>query len=63
MREYQRTKKPKEYDRAVEILRDLRDLAEHDGATESFSGRLAVLREDHRGKPSFIQRLDKARLP
>jgi hypothetical protein len=57
-----RTKKPKEYDRAVEILRDLRDVALREGEASDFNTRLSALRSDHSSKPSFIQRLDKARL-
>jgi hypothetical protein len=57
-----RTKKPKEYDRAVEILRDLRDLAEREGKTSELTTRLSALRDTHGSKPSFIARLDKARL-
>jgi hypothetical protein len=56
------TKKPKEYDAAVTILLDLRDLATHEGDSTAFVERLRTLREDQRGKPSLIKRLDKARL-
>ena len=55
------TKQPKGYDQAVELLVDLRDLAErNDGA--SFRQRLEALRIAHAGKRTFIQRLDKAGL-
>jgi hypothetical protein len=55
-------KRPADYDRAVDIVRDLRDLANREGTSDAFNGRLAVLRDYHRGKPSLIQRLDRARL-
>jgi len=53
-------KRPKEYDQAVELLKDLRDLAARAGASEDFDGRLARLRAQHFGKPSFIDRLNRA---
>ena len=53
-------KKPKEYDRAVEILRDLRDLAERGGRAEGIAERVKQLRERHAKKPAFLERLDKA---
>ena len=56
------TKKPKEYDAAVELLRDLKALAERDGGTPAFTGRLRQLRQDHARKPSLLDRLDRAKL-
>jgi hypothetical protein len=53
-------KKPKEYDRAIEILRDLRDLAERGGKTQGVAERVKQLRERHAKKPAFLARLDKA---
>lgn len=41
------TKKPREYDTAVQLLVDLRDLAERDGATATFRQRLAELHAAH----------------
>jgi hypothetical protein len=58
-----KTRLPKEYDRAVELLKDLRDLAERDGATAAVVKGLRELRERHRAKPTLIQRLDRAGLP
>lgn len=55
-------KRPKEYDQAVELLKDLRDLATRSGASEGFSKRLGQLRERHSGKPSFMERLGRAKL-
>jgi hypothetical protein len=56
------SKKPRSYDEAVTMLGDLRDLALHIGDGPSFYGRLAVVRERHARKPSFIARLDTAGL-
>ena len=52
------TKKPREYDTAVQLLVDLRDLAERDGDTAAFRQRLAELRAVHARKPSLLERLD-----
>ncbi len=49
--------KPAAYDRAVEILVDLRDLAEREGTTPRFRMRLDAIREEHARKPSFLARL------
>jgi hypothetical protein len=56
------TKKPREYDTAVQLLVDLRDLAERDGDTAAFQQRLAELRAAHARKPSLLERLDLAGL-
>ena len=55
-------KRPREYDQAVELLKDLRDLADRSGASEEFDRRLGQLRERHAGKPSFMERLARAKL-
>jgi hypothetical protein len=55
------TKRPREYDTAVELLRDLHELSGRGGGA-GFPQRLQVLREQHRGKPSLIRRLDDAGL-
>ena len=52
------TKKPREYDSAVQLLVDLRDLTERDGGTAAFEHRLTGLRVTHARKPSLLQRLD-----
>jgi len=49
-------KKAKSYDKAVELLIDLRDFASHGGSSD-FSLRLKNLRERHSSKSSFIERL------
>jgi hypothetical protein len=56
------SKQPKEYDRAVTLLKDLRDLAQRAGVGEAFATRVRQMRERHTRKPSFIQRLDRAGL-
>lgn len=55
------TKQPKNYDQAVQILADLRDLA---GRSEGgdFGLRIEALRQMQAKKPSFIERLRKAGL-
>ncbi|AMV27605.1 hypothetical protein VT84_24600 [Gemmata sp. SH-PL17] len=57
------TKLPKQYDHAVQLLTDLRDLAQRADAMPEFARRIGELREQHRKKPSFIERLDKAGMP
>ncbi|MEO3802087.1 hypothetical protein [Nonomuraea sp. B1E8] len=56
------TKKPREYDQAVELLRDLHALAIRDDHAGAFTQRLTHLRQRHQGKPSLIKRLDDAGL-
>ena len=56
------TKKPREYDTAVQLLVDLRDLGERDGDTAAFQQRLTELRVVHARKPSLLERLDLAGL-
>ena len=56
------TKRPADYDRAVQFLMDLRDLAARTGQTDQFEPRLAALRDRHTRKPSLLERLGRARL-
>ncbi|MGS2617641.1 hypothetical protein ACVCAH_24420 [Micromonospora sp. LZ34] len=56
------TKKPREYDTAVQLLVDLRDLSERDGDTTPFRQQLAELRTVHARKPSLLERLERAGL-
>jgi hypothetical protein len=56
------TRKPKEYDAAIELLGDLKALAERDGRAAAFTRRVRQLRADHARKPSLLDRLDRARL-
>jgi hypothetical protein len=52
------TKKPAEYDRTVALLVDLRDAC----LEEEFGRRISELREEHRRKPSLMDRLGQAGL-
>ncbi|MFE9695044.1 hypothetical protein [Micromonospora sp. NPDC005806] len=56
------TKKPRDYDTAVQLLVDLGDVSERDGSTTRFQQRLAELRAVHARKPSLLERLDLAGL-
>lgn len=57
------SKLPKQYDHAVQLLTDLRDLAVRAGTEAEFARRIGALREQHRKKPSLQERLDKAGMP
>ena len=57
------TKKPRDYDLAVSLLRDLSGLARRDGGHDSFTTRFLELRSRHERKPSLQERFDKAGLP
>lgn len=56
------TRKPGEYDSAVALLTELQALAERDDHFDAFTLRTMAIRQTHARKPSFIERLDKARL-
>jgi hypothetical protein len=56
------TKRPREYDQAVQILRDLSALADHVGEREAFAARLDSLRGRYAKRSSLLQRLDRADL-
>ncbi len=56
------TKRPKDYDRAVELLVDLRDLAGRSGRTAEAEARILGLRQRHSNKPSLLKRFDTKRL-
>jgi len=56
------TKKPKDYDEAVKLLIDLKDLAKKNNTTSLFKSKLMAIRENHSRKPSFINRIDSASL-
>jgi hypothetical protein len=51
-------KKPREYDIAVQLLVDLRELSYRDGHETSFQQQLVELRTRHARKPSLLERLD-----
>ncbi|MFI1578831.1 hypothetical protein [Embleya sp. NPDC020630] len=55
-------KKPREYDQAVELLQDLRELAQREGTTDDFTGGITRIRDEHARKPALIARLDRADL-
>ncbi|OUC97003.1 hypothetical protein [Streptosporangium minutum] len=55
-------RKASEYDAAVELLKDLRAVAERAGSLGDFTRRFTLLRQDHLRKPSLIERFDRARL-
>ena len=59
------TKLPKQYDHALRLLTDLRDLAHRTGAgaEAEFARRIGELRKLHHKKPSFIERLNRASMP
>ena len=56
------TKQPKNYDQAVQLLLDLRDVGASNGKMEEFRGRLDALRAGQAKKPSLLKRLGKAGL-
>jgi hypothetical protein len=56
------TKRPSDYDRAVQVLVDLRDLSAWKGRIDTFENRLEQLRMRHAKKVSLLERLERARL-
>lgn len=56
------TRKPSEFDVAVQLLVDLRDLAARDGRVQEAWRRIAELRSAHARKPTLIERMDKEKL-
>jgi hypothetical protein len=56
------TKRPGEYDAAVELLKDLRVVAQRADRLDAFTRRFALLRQKHLRKPSLIERLNRAGL-
>ena len=55
-------KRPKEYDQAVELLKDVRDLAAHQEQGDGFARRLGPLRERYANRPALQERLKRAGL-
>lgn len=55
------SKQPKNYDAAVQLLQDLRDLAARSGASD-FRMRLDAFRTTHGRKPTLLERITKANL-
>jgi hypothetical protein len=56
------TKRPDDYDRAVSLLLDLKDLAIRSGRKADALARIRDLRERHRNKPSLIKRFNDRNL-
>lgn len=56
------TRKPADYDAAVTLLGDLRDLGTRSGRAEEVQNRIRQLREEHAKKHSFVRRLERAGL-
>jgi len=57
------TKRPRDYDLAVSLLRDLQALAERQENPAAFRMRFGELRAQHQRKPSLLDRFDQAGLP
>jgi hypothetical protein len=57
-----RTKRPTEYTRAVNLLVDLRDLAERRSEGDVFSAAIRSIREIHTSRPALLRRLNEAKL-
>jgi hypothetical protein len=53
-------KKVREYDAAVVLLCDLRDLSDRDGHRATFTARLRELRQRYGNRPALLERLDRA---
>lgn len=54
------TKRPRDYDAAVTLLSDLREMSGQQGRAGSFAQRISELREAHATKPSLLARMRKA---
>jgi len=55
--------KPKEYDQATQLLRDLHVIAQREDDITAFTARVRELRTRYGKRPSLMDRLDKAGLP
>lgn len=55
--------KPKEYDQATQLLKDLHEIARRQDDTAAFTARVRELRTRYAKRPSLMERFDKARLP
>ncbi|HTP15245.1 MAG TPA: hypothetical protein VLW50_08635 [Streptosporangiaceae bacterium] len=56
------SRKPGDYDAAVDLLKDLQAVAQRAGHAEEFAQRFGLLRRQHHRKPSLIARFDQAGL-
>jgi hypothetical protein len=54
------TKRPRDYDAAVTLLSDLRDVGKQQGRDAQFATRVRQLRDVHASKPSLLTRLKRA---
>ena len=54
------TKRPGDYDAAVSLLKDLREISERKGRRAEIAERIRALRDVHAKQPSFLARLRKA---
>jgi hypothetical protein len=57
-----RATKPKEYDQAVTLLIDLRDLDQRESRQAEFERRVQHIRNSHPNRPALLRRLDRAGL-
>jgi hypothetical protein len=55
--------KPKEYDQATQLLRDLHVIAQREDDITAFTARVRELRTRYANRPSLMERFDKAGLP
>ena len=55
--------RPKEYDQATQLLRDLHVIAQREDDITAFTARVRELRTRYAKRPSLMDRLDKAGLP
>ncbi|HET9082215.1 MAG TPA: hypothetical protein VFO01_17090 [Trebonia sp.] len=55
--------KPKEYDQATQLLRDLHVIARREDDIAAFTARVGELRTRYAKRPSLMERFDKAGLP
>lgn len=59
---YIQKRQPKDYDRAVILLADMRDLAVRQGRESGFQSALEKIRKTHVAKETFLRRLTMAKL-
>jgi hypothetical protein len=57
------TKRPRDYDQAAQLLKDLSDLGLRSGRSAEVQARISRLRRQHANKLSFLRRLDNALKP
>jgi hypothetical protein len=55
--------KPKEYDQATQLLKDLHVIAQREDGITAFTARVRELRTRYAKRPSLMDRIDKAGLP